>query len=250
MEPSTAEVRVKSGTDEQQDSMAQSSLSRGVHQIPSMGFSNAYLVELGDQSLVLIDTGTPNKAARVLAYLASMGRKPSDISYIILTHPDGDHSGSAAALKRLTGARLAIGELDAPRLSGEKKLKEASGIWGLILGFVGLFMRVERVKADLELKDGSTIGPLTIIMTPGHTDGSISVYKPNEAIFVGDLLRTDGSGNLSLASAGMSRDMEQVRRSVEKISRLEFQMLLPGHGRPIEDVASKKLREFVRNGFR
>ena len=119
-----------------------------------------------------------------------------------------------------------------------------------MLGIFGTMMKVERVKADLALKDGSAVGPLTIVDTPGHTDGSISVYLPGAAIFVGDLLRTDSAGRLKLASANMSRDMEQVKRSAEKISRLEFQKLLPGHGRPIEEGASKALRDFVSNGFR
>lgn len=214
-----------------------------------MGFSNAYLVEMDGQGLAVIDTGTPGHAPRVLACVSSMGRKPSDVSCIVLTHADADHSGSAAELRRLTGAKLAIGEADAPRLSGEKKLKEASGLGGAMVGLFGSFMRVERAEPDLTLKEGSTIGPLTIIDTPGHTDGSISVYKPKEAIFVGDLLRTDGSGKLKLASPGMSRDMAQVRLSVEKISKLDFEMLLPGHGSPIEEGASERLREFVAKGF-
>jgi hydroxyacylglutathione hydrolase len=230
--------------------MSQSATLHGVHQIPDMGFSNAYLVETDQQRLVLIDTGTPGKDAKVLAYLNRIGRKPSDISYIILTHADADHSGSAAELRRLTGAKLTIGELDAPRISGEKSLKEASGFGALMIGLFGAFTKVERVKPDMVLKDGETIGPLTIVYTPGHTDGSISVYKPDEAIFVGDLLRTDGSGNLKLAMASMSRDMTEVRRSVEKLSKLEFSMLLPGHGKPIEQDASKKLRDFVTNGFK
>jgi glyoxylase-like metal-dependent hydrolase (beta-lactamase superfamily II) len=225
-------------------------LHDGMHQIPGMGFSNAYLVETAQQGLIMVDTGTPGKGPRVLEYLAAIGRKPSEVSYIILTHADGDHSGSAAELRRLTGAKLAIGELDAPRLSGEKKLKEASGLGGAMVGIFGAFMRVERVKPDIALGDGATVGPLAIIHTPGHTDGSITVYKENSAIFVGDLLRTDGSGNLKLASPNMSRDMEAVRGSVEKISKLEFSMLFPGHGKPIEAEASKRLREFVASGFR
>ena len=229
---------------------AQSASLHGVHQIPDMGFSNAYLVEIDQQGLVLIDTGTPGKDQKVLDYVTSIGRKTSDVSYIILTHPDADHSGSAARLKRLTGAKLAIGALDAPRLSGEKKLKEASGLGGVMVGLFGAFMKVERVKPDMELKDGETVGPLAIIDTPGHTDGSISIYKPNEAIFVGDLLRTDGAGKLKLSSPNMSRDMAAVKRSVEKISKLEFSILLPGHGKPINEDASKKLKEFVANGFR
>ncbi len=224
--------------------------SEGVHRIPDMGFSNAYLVEIDPNELVLVDTGTPGKEAKVLGYLEKLGRKPSDITHIILTHPDGDHSGSAAELKRLTGAKVAIGELDAPRLSGEKKLKEVSGLAGPLLSVFGAFMKVERIKPDIELKEGAAVGTLTILDTPGHTDGSISVYKPGEAIFVGDLMRTDGSGKLMLASASMSRDMTQVRRSVEKISKMEFSMLLPGHGKPIEEEASAKLKAFVAGGFR
>jgi glyoxylase-like metal-dependent hydrolase (beta-lactamase superfamily II) len=230
--------------------MAQSAPLHGVRQIPEMGFSNAYLVEIDQQSLALIDTGTPGKEQKVLAYLTSIGRKPGDISYIILTHPDADHSGSAAKLKGLTGAKLAIGELDAPRLSGEMKLKETSGFGSVMIALFGSFMKVERVKPDMELKDGASVDQLTIIHTPGHTDGSISIYKPNEALFVGDLLRTDGAGKLKLPSANMSRDMAEVRRSAEKISKLEFSMLLPGHGKPIEQDASKRLKEFVANGFR
>jgi len=222
----------------------------GVRQVPDMGFSNAYLVDADQQGLILIDTGTPGKGTKVLAYLAGIQRKPNDVSYIILTHADGDHSGSAARLRTATGAKLAIGELDAPRLSGEMKLKETGGFSGVMIGFFGAFMKVERVKPDIMVKDGMTIGPLTIIHTPGHTDGSISVYKPGEAIFVGDLLRTDGNGKLKLASPNMSRDMAQVRLSVEKISKLEFSMLLPGHGKPIEEDASKRLREFVGDGFK
>jgi hydroxyacylglutathione hydrolase len=120
----------------------------------------------------------------------------------------------------------------------------------MMLRLLGVFMRVERVKPDFELKEGSTIGPLIIFDTPGHTDGSISIYKPGDAIFVGDLLRTGSLGGLQLASPRMSRDMEEVKRSVEKISKLEFQMLLPGHGKPIEEGAADKLRMFVANGFR
>ncbi len=230
--------------------MAQATPSYGIHQIPNMGFSNAYLIETDQQGLVLIDTGTRGGHAKVAAYLTSIGRKPSDVSYIVLTHADGDHSGSAARLKSLTGAKLAIHELDAPRIAGEKKLKEVGGVGGFMVAALNTFMRVERVKPDIALKGGEAIGPLAVIHTPGHTDGSISIYKQNEAMFVGDLLRTDSSGSLMLASARMSRDMAEVKRSVDKISKMEFSMLLPGHGKPVEEDVARKLREFVANDFK
>ena len=114
-------------------------------------------VPCGDrqQGLVLIDTGTPRQGDKVTAYLASIGKKPGDISYIVLTHPDADHSGSAAELKRLTGAKLAIGELDAPRLSGRAEAQGGQWSGGAMIGLFGAFMKVERVKPDLALKDGA-----------------------------------------------------------------------------------------------
>ena len=45
---------------------------------------------------------------------------------------DIDHSGSAAELKRITGAKVAIHSGDAPSLSGEKELKRVKGFIGVI----------------------------------------------------------------------------------------------------------------------
>jgi glyoxylase-like metal-dependent hydrolase (beta-lactamase superfamily II) len=54
--------------------------ARGVRQIPDFGFSNAYLVELDGQGMALIDTGTPGRTQKVLDYVASIGRKPGDVT--------------------------------------------------------------------------------------------------------------------------------------------------------------------------
>jgi hydroxyacylglutathione hydrolase len=224
-------------------------IGHGIHRIPALGFSNAYLVEVDSGSLILIDTGTSSGGPKVLAYLQKIGKSPTTVTNIILTHADADHSGSAAMLKRATGAKLGIHELDAPRLSGEKKLKEASGAGGVMMGLLGGLMKVERVRPDILLRDGDTVGPLSVVHTPGHTDGSICLYKPNEALFVGDTIRVSGSGGLRLPAGYMSRDMSEVRKSVEKISKLEFSALLPGHGEPIVENASQKVTQFVANGF-
>jgi len=223
----------------------------GIYQIPAMGFSNAYLAEIAPKNMLLIDTGTSSGGSKVLDYLSKIGQNPNVISEIVLTHADADHSGSAAKLKRATGAKLAVGELDAPRVSGEvKKIKESSGIGNLLLSLFGAFMRVERIKPDVLLKEGDTIGPYTILHTPGHTDGSICLYKPGQVVFVGDILRTVGSGEIQLPGNMMNRNPAQLRKSVERISELDFAALMPGHGKPIMENASQKLKEFVAEGFK
>lgn len=229
--------------------MESSSVGEGIYEIPSLGFSNAYLVESEPGSFILIDTGTSSGGQKILQYLEKTGRKPDSIKEIILTHADADHSGSAAALKKATGAKLAVHEKDAPRVSGQiKKIKETSGFGNFLMSLFGAFMKIERVQPDVLLKDADTVGPLAVIYTPGHTDGSICLYKKGRALFVGDTLRTDGSGAIKMPGNMMNKDPRELRRSVEKISKLDFAVLLPGHGRPITENASQKLKEFVASG--
>lgn len=40
---------------------------------------NAYVVDLGDDGLVLVDTGTPDDADPILDAVRELGRKPTDV---------------------------------------------------------------------------------------------------------------------------------------------------------------------------
>jgi len=224
-------------------------VARGIHRIDGVRGANSYLATSGEGSAV-IDTGLPGNEDRIVAYLKGIGMEPGSIKYIVLTHPDPDHSGSAAKLKALTGAKVAIHEADAPRLSGEKKLKEVKGAVGVLFAVMGPFLRFAPVKADVLLKDSDVLLDLVVIHTPGHTDGSICLWRKDEAIFVGDALRTDSAGKPHLSSASMSVDMEQSKESVRKISTYQYKVLLPGHGPPIAQDASRVVADYVKGGFR
>jgi glyoxylase-like metal-dependent hydrolase (beta-lactamase superfamily II) len=39
--------------------------------------------------------------------------------------------------------------------------------------------------------------------------------------------------------------LSESRRSIRKIAALDFDLLLPGHGFPLRDRASEKVREFA-----
>ena len=130
---------------------------------------------------------------------------------------------------------------------GEKKLKDVKGTVGLVLKVMGVFIKFSPVKPDLLLKDSDKIDGVTIIHTPGHTDGSVSVYIPGEALLVGDALRTTESGSLRLPP--MTLDLERAKESIRKISGLSYACLLPGHGPPIKPDASTKVKQFVENRF-
>ena len=72
----------------------------------SLGFVNAFLLVDGDD-MTLIDTGFPSSAGQILDAVRSLGRKPSDLRHILVTHCHVDHAGVLAELKRSTGATTA-----------------------------------------------------------------------------------------------------------------------------------------------
>ena len=88
-------------------------MSETVLQIDATPAVNVFLIRghLGD---VLVDAGPPGKAERILARLQERGVAADDIRLILITHGHTDHFGSAAELRRRTGAPLAVHRVDAP----------------------------------------------------------------------------------------------------------------------------------------
>lgn len=227
-------------------------LGRNIHLIPKIRGANTYAVleetQVGNGGhLTLIDTGMPGNAGRIIEFLKSLGKAQIDSFTIILTHPDIDHSGSVAELKeKLGNVKVAIHEADAPRLTGEKPLKEARGFVGLLFKAMSPFMKFKPVTPDVLLKDGEQVDGLTVIHTPGHTLGSICLYSEGlKAMFVGDALRTDKNGMPRLPSAAMTFNIAEANNSIRRIASYEFELLLPGHGPPILTDASKKVKDLV-----
>lgn len=224
-------------------------ITDSVYLVPRVRGANSYLF-LGKEVMVVVDTGMGGNASRIVEFAGRLGKQPTSIAYIVLTHSDFDHSGSVAQLKELTKAKVAIHRSDAPRLSGEMKLRKVKGAMGALQTIMNPFLRFKPVKPDILLEDSSMIAELTFIHTPGHTDGSASLYLPDEVLFVGDALRTNKKELPMLMPSAINVNMDQAKESVRKISELKFENLLPGHGPPITSNAAAKLKEFVKNDFK
>jgi hydroxyacylglutathione hydrolase len=219
-------------------------ITEGIHLIPRVREANAYLLKC-DDGIAVVDTGLLGNAGKILDYVQTIGYHPSDVKTIVLTHSDMDHAGSVTRLKEETNAKVAIHEADAPRLSGEKEPKAVKGLLGLFLRAMSALMRFNRMNADVLLRVSDIIDGLTVIHIPGHTDGSICLYLPGRALFVGDSLLTNDKQMLSLPRTSMSTNLDQTRESIKKILELKYSVLLPGHGPPIEQNASMIAKEFV-----
>ncbi len=68
-------------------------------------FVYSYLI--AGETITLIDTGVAGSETRIFEYIQSIGRNPSEISLIVLTHSHPDHIGAARAIREATGCSVA-----------------------------------------------------------------------------------------------------------------------------------------------
>jgi hydroxyacylglutathione hydrolase len=203
-------------------------LAEGIDVVEGLWVGNAYLVRATD-GLLLVDSGTPGSAKRILASIEGIGAEPGDLRTIVLTHWHPDHMGSAAELRRLTGARIAVHEFDAPVLAGRERPAKGRRTMGFLLRI----FRVAPVVADLTVGSGDVLGGLEVIHVPGHTAGSIALRRADGVVFSGDALLGDRQGRLRPPDPGLSLDPEQASTSAATLRSLAPPLLLPGHGAPV-----------------
>src|SRR5205085_7797799 len=102
---------------EQEMEIAQGVYSMGQEQ---GGHVHAFLLDDGTD-LTLVDTLYDTDGHRVLAQIESIGRHPSDVKQIVLTHGHRSHLGGLAVLKRASGAVVYSHEWEADIIAGDRK---------------------------------------------------------------------------------------------------------------------------------
>jgi len=213
-----------------------------IHQVDGVN-ANVFLV-IDGKELTVIDTGMPRNSRKILNYVHKIGRQPSDISRIVLTHCHIDHVGSAHELVRLTNAKVAVHQEDADFVAGNKPLPRPKGATGMVLKAFSFFLKFKPVQPDIVLKENDKVGSLTVIHTPGHTPGSICLLDTaGKVVFVGDTLRF-AKGKISAPPKWGTLDMRQARLSIKKIAGLNFDVMLCGHGAPLKSNVSSRVKEF------
>jgi glyoxylase-like metal-dependent hydrolase (beta-lactamase superfamily II) len=221
-------------------------LAPGIHRI-DLGASNAYLV-VDDAGLALVDTGLPGSGKKILALIGALGRRPEEITRIILTHQHPDHIGGVADLVAASGAEVWAHPLDTRAIEGTGKRDAPKGPLGLAFNMF-IIPRLRSVQVTHPMSDGETLpilaseGGLRVVATPGHTLGHISLYlAARKLLFAGDVLRHSGE-KIVPSPAMFNRDQAQALRSFANLTRLEIEASLPGHGAPIMRGAGVRLAQ-------
>lgn len=217
----------------------------GIHRVDeasgNIAHSNVYIV-INDKELFVVDTGTAGNAKKTVEYIQKLGRQPSEVSTIILTHYHRDHSGSAKDLKGLTGAKVAASVEDAEYISGQKPYPKPKNLLMRAVSFI----KPAPIPVEILLKDGDAIGNLTVIYTPGHTPGSIMLLdKQRKVLFAGDTFRNE-NGKVTGAPRHFTWDESKEKESIRKVAALDFDILLPGHTEPLVGNASEAIKSFAQ----
>ncbi len=157
------------------------------------------------------------------------------IKFVIATHGHWDHIGEMRKLKALTSARVCA------HASDGWMMRDPNGL------SIPPPMPVEAVEIDIPLEESMalTFGNcvLTVVQTPGHSAGSISLYNEVDGVmFTGDTLFAGSIGRTDLPSGSY----EEITKSISNkmFSYPEETRIFPGHG-----TDSTLKRERTENPF-
>jgi len=197
-------------------------ISRGVYVIggPDLSYSLdalSYIIRLNRKYLV-IDTGTGLGFSNMLSNILELKVDMRDISYVIITHCHIDHAGGAYLFYK-AGLPIIMHEEDAIAVRTGDPQRTASDMLNLTFNPSPITLSIRK---DVEISvSGKNI---TIIHTPGHTPGSVSIYLEvygKKVLAIGDLL-----GALRKEWLSSSDDWE---KSINKVLELDFDIVLAGH---------------------
>ncbi|MFC7766630.1 MBL fold metallo-hydrolase [Leucobacter soli] len=213
--------------------------------------------------------GDPETHEHLAAALELIGREPSDIAHIVVTHAHADHLGAADALRRLSGAELLMHEREQTAVD---QVRGAAGVdvgvaAGPVIAAWGapdeatdrLAAQLARTQAhltldapaDLLLHDGDRL-PIAgadwrVLHTPGHTAGHICLVDgERRVILTGDhLLPTlfPGIGlglDLRLGDAGEDDPIADYLHALESLAPYDGFDVLPGHGYRFRGLAARR----------
>jgi hydroxyacylglutathione hydrolase len=193
-------------------------LANNLYYYPEHGMMDANVYIIKSKSGVIFDTGLVDYVPGRVAEIKRDGLDPKDIAIIANTHLHIDHASGNEAFKALSGAKIALH----PRQKENYQLIVIDGT--KLLGTEPVEFKEDFIVKDnlLQAEDLE----IECIPSPGHTPDSVCYYLRKEKILIcGDVLFEMNTGRVDLPGG----NADELRESIERLSRLDIELLLPGH---------------------
>ncbi len=202
-----------------------------IHEILPVGMLQCNCSIFGDEQTreaIVIDPG--DNVDQILEILTRHSLK---VKAIVITHAHIDHIGGAAKLKAATGAPVYMNQND----------QELYDHLDVQAGWLGM-NTPERTPIDEEAREGDSImlgdRSFHVLETPGHTQGSISVWIPEEnKLIAGDTLFRDSIGRTDLPGGNGRQILQSIHTKL--LTLPEDVVVVPGHG-PNTTIGREKER--------
>jgi hydroxyacylglutathione hydrolase len=207
-----------------------------IHEILPVGVLQCNCSIFGDETTreaIVIDPG--DEIGKILEIL---DRHQLSVKAIVITHAHIDHIGGAAKLKKLTNAPVYMNENDI-------ELRDQLAMQAAWLGTA----TPEKPEIDVTAREGDTLElaghPFQVLHTPGHTQGSISLFLPDEnKLIAGDTLFRDSIGRTDLPGGNGHQILVSIR---EKLLALDDDVVvIPGHGAATTIGREREHNPFLR----
>ena len=200
-----------------------------IHKIFPVGPLQCNCSVIGDEQTheaMVIDPGD-----QIEGILDILRQEKLTLKQIVITHAHIDHVGGAMKLKAATGAPILMNQNDYALL----KMLDMQAAW------IGMRPPGD-VQVDEAIGQGRVlkIGNLSssVIHTPGHTEGSICVYFPEEkTLIAGDTLFAGSIGRTDLPGGSMDKIMRSLHTQV--LALPDETEVVPGHG-PITTIGEER----------
>ncbi|SDO05012.1 MBL fold metallo-hydrolase [Alkalicoccus daliensis] len=207
---------------------------------------NGYLM-IHEDIQILIDTGTGLDFHLWEEQLLWCGTSLKNITHVLLTHVHADHAGGAAKIKEASNALLyAPASAKEILIRGDETAIDLNA--ARKFGFYPEDYSFPGISPDVSFQDGQEIdiGPysIKIISTPGHSKHCSSFYiesaEGRKRLFSGDTVF--GQGKISMLSTH-DFDLQKLKQSIQKLSFMHVDELLPGHNMPVLKNGSSHIEE-------
>jgi glyoxylase-like metal-dependent hydrolase (beta-lactamase superfamily II) len=217
-------------------------------------------VQVGEDGVVLIDAGSADRSADLIAAVKRITPRP--IRYIIDTGADADHVGGNEALSKagetlFTNTRLAGREFlggGASIMSAEAVLRRMSTPAGARPAYGAGGWPTETFHYPRKYLYLNGEGIEVLHQPAAHSDAdSFVFFRRSDVVVAGDVLDTRQFPVIDVAQGGtidgeiaaLNRLTELAIPSVPIVSREAGTLIIPGHGRLVDQLDVVEYRDMV-----